>query len=206
MELPRGGGGGIILDMLCHWRYVLDNLFGEVGPSPAWAPRTCQSVGTRTASHTGRRPTTRPTPPSSSPAASWPTSTPRGACASTATSSSNCRSTARRAARLLGCGTARPSTGRPPKAVWNPTCPTRTTIVRSGSAFRRTKMPTTPSRSSGRCSSGTFWPTNRSPTICSKARKACNSPSWACSWKQRRWLEVPELESSRTPQEELDHA
>jgi len=23
-------GGGLILDMLCHWRYVLDNLFGEV--------------------------------------------------------------------------------------------------------------------------------------------------------------------------------
>jgi len=23
-------GGGIILDMLCHWRYVLDNLLGEV--------------------------------------------------------------------------------------------------------------------------------------------------------------------------------
>src|SRR6266568_3368446 len=23
-------GGGIILDMLCHWRYVLDSLFGEV--------------------------------------------------------------------------------------------------------------------------------------------------------------------------------
>jgi predicted dehydrogenase len=23
-------GGGILLDMLCHWRYVLDNLFGEV--------------------------------------------------------------------------------------------------------------------------------------------------------------------------------
>jgi len=23
-------GGGIILDMMCHWRYVLDNLFGEV--------------------------------------------------------------------------------------------------------------------------------------------------------------------------------
>ena len=26
----RADGGGIILDMLCHWRYVLDNLFGEV--------------------------------------------------------------------------------------------------------------------------------------------------------------------------------
>ena len=23
-------GGGIIVDMLCHWRYVLDNLFGDV--------------------------------------------------------------------------------------------------------------------------------------------------------------------------------
>ena len=26
----KADGGGIILDMLCHWRYVLDNLFGEV--------------------------------------------------------------------------------------------------------------------------------------------------------------------------------
>lgn len=26
----REEGGGIILDMLCHWRYVLDNLFGAV--------------------------------------------------------------------------------------------------------------------------------------------------------------------------------
>jgi len=25
----KAEGGGIILDMLCHWRYVLDNLFGE---------------------------------------------------------------------------------------------------------------------------------------------------------------------------------
>jgi predicted dehydrogenase len=26
----RSEGGGIILDMLCHWRYVLDNIFGPV--------------------------------------------------------------------------------------------------------------------------------------------------------------------------------
>ena len=26
----KADGGGIMLDMLCHWRYVLDNLFGEV--------------------------------------------------------------------------------------------------------------------------------------------------------------------------------
>ena len=26
----KADGGGIILDMMCHWRYVLDNLFGKV--------------------------------------------------------------------------------------------------------------------------------------------------------------------------------
>jgi len=26
----KGEGGGLILDMMCHWRYVLDNLFGDV--------------------------------------------------------------------------------------------------------------------------------------------------------------------------------
>ena len=26
----KNDGGGIIVDMLCHWRYVIDNLFGEV--------------------------------------------------------------------------------------------------------------------------------------------------------------------------------
>ncbi|MBX3603144.1 MAG: Gfo/Idh/MocA family oxidoreductase [Rubrivivax sp.] len=37
-------GGGIILDMMCHWRYVLDNLFGEV-----------QSVSCLGATHIPRR-------------------------------------------------------------------------------------------------------------------------------------------------------
>jgi len=37
-------GGGIILDMLCHWRYVLDNLFGAV-----------KSVSCRGATHIPRR-------------------------------------------------------------------------------------------------------------------------------------------------------
>jgi predicted dehydrogenase len=37
-------GGGIILDMLCHWRYVLDNLFGEV-----------QAVSCLGATHIGQR-------------------------------------------------------------------------------------------------------------------------------------------------------
>jgi len=40
----RQDGGGIILDMLCHWRYVLDNLFGEV-----------QAVSCRGATHIPHR-------------------------------------------------------------------------------------------------------------------------------------------------------
>ncbi len=44
-------GGGIIVDMLCHWRYVLDNLFGEV--KSVLLPRRHAhpaSAGTRTGS------------------------------------------------------------------------------------------------------------------------------------------------------------
>ncbi len=37
-------GGGIVLDMFCHWRYVLDNLFGEV-----------QAVSCLARTHIGRR-------------------------------------------------------------------------------------------------------------------------------------------------------
>ena len=62
-------GGGIILDMLCHWRYVLDNLFGEVKASPASARPTSPSAGTRTARSTRPPPTMPPTRRSSSRAA-----------------------------------------------------------------------------------------------------------------------------------------
>jgi predicted dehydrogenase len=39
VELSQRGRGGIILDMVCHWRYVLDNLFGEVESVSCTAPR-----------------------------------------------------------------------------------------------------------------------------------------------------------------------
>ena len=79
-------GGGIIVDMLCHWRYVLDNLFGEV-----------QSVSCLGATHvTERRDEAgqalrlhrrrlRPMPRSNWKAASSRTSTPPGACGCAAT-------------------------------------------------------------------------------------------------------------------------
>ena len=61
--------GGIIVDMLCHWRYVLDNLFGEVkSVSAASARRTFRSAGTSRGANTTPPPTTPRTRPSSSPA------------------------------------------------------------------------------------------------------------------------------------------
>jgi predicted dehydrogenase len=32
-------GGGIMLDMFCHWQYVIENLFGPIGKLVAWGSR-----------------------------------------------------------------------------------------------------------------------------------------------------------------------
>src|SRR5215211_4929929 len=101
-------------------------------------------------------------------------------------SSSSCRLTVRREAPWPDSGTARPSTGRTRRRPsGTPICLTRTTIAPGGWEFRRTKIPTTPSRSSGRCTCGTSLPTNRSPTIYSRAPRACSSRSSACGPGER---------------------
>ena len=75
-------GGGILADMLPHWRYVLDDLFGAV--------RTVYTLGVthipervdeERAQLRGHLPRTPPTRASSSRAGSWPSSTRPGACA-----------------------------------------------------------------------------------------------------------------------------
>ena len=79
-------GGGIILDMLCHWRYVIDNLFGEVEVVSCLGATHIPARWDEPGRPTTRPPTTRPTRPSS-----WPaepvirTSTGRGAPACAAT-------------------------------------------------------------------------------------------------------------------------
>ena len=60
-------GGGIILDMLCHWRYVLDNLFGEVkAVSCLGATHIPEARGRAGQARTPPTRTMPPTPPSSS--------------------------------------------------------------------------------------------------------------------------------------------
>ncbi len=98
-------GGGIIIDMLCHFRYVLDNLFGEVQAVSCRARRTSAAVGTKTAALTTARPTMQPTPPSSSMTASSRTSTPAGVFASAATICSCCKWTAPGAVPWPACAT-----------------------------------------------------------------------------------------------------
>ena len=97
----------MIVDMFCHWRYVLDNLFGA-GADGDRAGRHPRSDPLRRAGRRVRRPRprTRPTPSSSSRAASSSSSTRPGARGSTATSSSSSTWTAPMAARSRACTAA----------------------------------------------------------------------------------------------------
>ena len=58
-------GGGMILDMLCHWRYVLDHLFGEVQSVSCLGATHISSAAMKQASHTPVLPTTPVMPHSS---------------------------------------------------------------------------------------------------------------------------------------------
>ena len=78
-------GGGIIIDMLCHWRYVLDNLFGTVKAVSCLGATHIPQRWDEAASLTTARPTIPPTRRSNWKAASLRTSTRRGACACGAT-------------------------------------------------------------------------------------------------------------------------
>ena len=52
----KGDGGGIILDMLCHWRYVIDGLFGEVkAVSCLGATHIPERIDEQGKPYTGRR-------------------------------------------------------------------------------------------------------------------------------------------------------
>ena len=58
-------GGGMILDMMCHWRYVLETCSARCSRCRASARPTSRSAGTKTAGRTRRAPTTLPTRPCS---------------------------------------------------------------------------------------------------------------------------------------------
>ena len=151
-------GGGMILDMLCHWRYVLDNLFGEVQvgllPRRHPHPRARRRGGQALQGHRRRR-RLRHLPARRRRHRADQHARGRRACA--ATTSSPSTSTARTARRSPACRTVvmqpRMATPRP---VWNPDVKQTDRLLRQLAAGARQRRPTTTASScSGRSSSAT---------------------------------------------------
>ena len=95
----REDEGGIIVDMLCHWRYVIDNLFGEIKSVSCLGATHIPDAGTSRGGPTDAPQMIRPTPHSSSKTASSAISIPHGPFACGATICSLSRSTGRTARR-----------------------------------------------------------------------------------------------------------
>ena len=188
-------GGGIILDMLCHWRYVLDNLFGEV--------KACRCLG---ATHIPKRwdengkpyaatPTTPPTRPSSSTGgviahinSSWCTRVRRDDLVTFQVDGTHGSAVAGLHA-LLEPGARSTRRGR----CGIPTCrrPIDFFDELAGGAGR-TSPTTTASRRSGSCSSGTScedapfrW------DLLEGAKGVQLAELGLKSWTERRWIDVP---------------
>ena len=177
------------------------------GPSPAWAPRTCQSVGTRTASHGA-----------TADDAAYATFELAGGVVAHINSSWCVRvnrdelfelqvdgTQGSAVAGLRDCKTQHGE--NTPKAVWNPDLPDTNDYRSQWLGVPQDEDADNAFKIQWEMFLRHGWPTNRSPTICSRGAKGVQLAELGLrSWKERRWLEVPELESSRTPQEELGHA
>ncbi len=174
-------GGGMILDMMCHWRYVLDNLFGEVKsvsclgtthipkrwdeagqPYEATADdaayATCELTG-----HNGE-------PVIAQINMSWVTRVRRddlvtfhvdGTDGSAVAGLSSCRAQSRVAT---------------PRPVWNPDEKQTMNFLDQWQEIPTRRSTTTASRSSGNTSSATWWRTRPTSGPCPKAPRAC---SWS---------------------------
>ncbi len=187
-------GGGIILDMLCHWRYVLDNLFGEVeGVSCLGAthiPERCDEKG-------------KPYKATADDAAyatfeleggviaqintTWVTRVRRDDLVTFQVDGTH-------GSAVAGLHRLRdPGRVNTPQPVWNPDEPQHASIsTPTGRRCRTTASTTTASRCSGRCSSATSC--EDAPFRCTLLEGAKGVQLAECalqSWRERRWIDVP---------------
>ena len=175
-------GGGMVLDMFCHWNYVLENLFGPVEAVMAKAvthiPERWDEQGN---SYTATADDAAYGIFELEPAGSSPRSTRPGPCASTAASWSSSRSTAPTARPPPACSAAASSRGpRRPSRSGIPTCPPTRTSGRSGKRCPTSRSTRTVSARSGSSSSATWTPVDRTATTwppgsadCSWSRPGC---------------------------------
>jgi predicted dehydrogenase len=201
-------GGGIILDMLCHWRYVLDNLFGEV-----------RSVSCLGATHVPERWDENGEPyEATADDAAYATFELAGGVVAHINSSWCVRvnrdelfelqvdgTQGSAVAGLRDCKTQHGE--NTPKAVWNPDLPDTNDY--------RSQWLGVPQDEDADNAFKIQWEMFLRHVLAGEsfpydllegAKGVQLAELGLRSWKERRWLEVPELESSRTPQEELGHA
>ena len=190
-------GGGIILDMLCHWRYVLDNLFGGVkavsclgathiperrdeagepyqadADDAAYACFELEGAGDRPDQLLLVRPGSAGRP------GDLPGRRREGLGRG-------------RPDALLGAGPGEHAeAGLEPGSAANHRLP-----LHLGPRSRTAARPRTASRCSGRCSCATWQRTRRGSMACSRGAKGVQLAELGLeSWRQRKWFDVPALE------------
>ena len=175
----KGDGGGIILDMLCHWRYVLDDLFGEV-----------KAVSCLGATHIPERIDEKGKPyAADADDAAYATFELDGRgdradqlVLGRAGAPRRPRDLPGRRHPRLGGGGADEvldaSAGSTPRSrCGTPTSRRRSTSSTMGGGAGHRQPTTTASRRSGRCSCATSSRTRPGPTLVEAGRRACSSPS-----------------------------
>ena len=192
-------GGGILADMLPHWRYVLDDLFGRVaGRVHARPPPTSASARTRRATPTTPPPTTPPTrifELEGGDRRADQLVLVRAGRPRRARRVPGRRHRGQRRGRACASCRIQPRDATP-RAIWNPDMPNPIDFrERLARGCRIKPSTTTASRSSGSCSCATSWTATPFAVGPPRGRQAeSSSPSSAeRSWRERRMLEVPEL-------------
>ncbi len=167
----KSQGGGIILDMLCHWRYVLDNLFGAV-----------RAVSCRGATFIDRRWDERGRPyAADAEDAAFATFELEGGVVAQINSSWQTRVRRDDLVTFQVDGTHGSALAGLTRCWIQPEAATHREKTISSGNGRRCRMPSptpTASARSGSCSSGTCWRTAPSPGTCWRERRASSSPNW----------------------------
>ena len=201
-------GGGIILDMLCHWRYVLDNIFGEV-----------RSVSCLGATHVPERWDEKgELYGATADDAAYATFELAGGVVAHINSSWCVRvnrdelfelqvdgTQGSAVAGLRDCKTQRGE--NTPKAVWNPDLPDTNDYRSQWLGVPEDEDPENAFKIQWEMFLRHVAADEPFPHDLLEGAKGVQLAELGLrSWKERRWLEVPELELSQTPQEELGHA
>jgi predicted dehydrogenase len=208
VDYRKEEGGGIILDMLCHWRYVLDNLFGEV-----------ESVSCFGATHVAERWDENNELYEATPDdAAYATFEHAGGVVAQINSSWCVRvnrdelfelqvdgTQGSAVAGLRDCKTQHGE--NTPKAVWNPDLPDTNDYHSQWLGVPQDEDPANAFKIQWEMFLRHVLAGEPFPYDLLEGAKGVQLAELGLrSWRERRWLEVPELEPSRTPQEELDHA